>query len=146
VRFDIGKAKPSKPLEGFIPNPKLKLLDQVSEVMRFKHYSMRTETTYREWIRRFILFHGKRHPREMGAAEVGSFLSRTAVARQEASSTQNQDVGSWLYCDNIPEGTTDGRYGLGRPFGTLASFAQRPNFEKLGYSQTSLRRCEKINP
>jgi hypothetical protein len=53
--FYIGNAKASRPREGFIPNPKLKLLDQVSEVMRFKHYSIRTETTYREWIKRFIL-------------------------------------------------------------------------------------------
>ena len=65
MRFDIGKAKASRPREGFIPNPKLKLLDQVSEVMRFKHYSLRTERTYREWIKRYIFFHGKRHPREM---------------------------------------------------------------------------------
>ena len=48
----IGKAKASRPREGFIPNPKLKLLDQVSEAMRFKHYSLRTERTYREWIKR----------------------------------------------------------------------------------------------
>ena len=60
---------------GFIPNPKLKLLEQVSEVMRFKHYSIRTETTYREWIKRFIFFHGQQHPREMGALEVERFLS-----------------------------------------------------------------------
>src|SRR6516162_7706379 len=75
VRLHIGKAKASGPLDGFIPNPKLKLLDQLSEVMRFRHYSLRTETTYREWIKRFILFHGKRHPREMGAPEVQRFLS-----------------------------------------------------------------------
>ena len=68
--FHIGTGKASTPREGFIPNPKLKLLDQVSEVMRFKHYSFRTATTYREWIKRFIFFHGKRHPREMGAPEV----------------------------------------------------------------------------
>ena len=49
---NIENAKASKPLEKFIPNPKLKLLDQVSEVMRFKHYSIRTETCYRDWIKR----------------------------------------------------------------------------------------------
>jgi|SRR5271169_7198334 len=86
----IGRAKASRPREGFIPNPKLKLLEQVSEVMRFKHYSISTETTYREWIKRFILFHGKRHPREMGAAEVERFLSDLAVRRKVAASTQNQ--------------------------------------------------------
>jgi hypothetical protein len=75
----IGEAKASRPREGFIPNPKLKLLDRVSEVMRFKHYSLRTETTYWEWIRRFILFHGKPHPRETGPSEVERFLSNLAV-------------------------------------------------------------------
>ena len=64
--LNVGKAKAATLPEGFIPNPKLKLLEQDSEVMRFKHYSIRTETTYREWIKRFIFFHGKRHPREMG--------------------------------------------------------------------------------
>ncbi len=74
----------------FIPNPKLRLLDQVSEVMRFKHYSLRTERTYRDWIRRYILFYGKRHPKEMGAEEVERFLSDLATAHQVAASTQNQ--------------------------------------------------------
>jgi site-specific recombinase XerD len=97
VRLHIGKAKASGPLDGFIPNPKLKLLDQVSEVMRFKHYSIRTERTYREWIKRFILFHGKRHPREMGAPEVERFLSDLAVKRQVAASTQNQAFNALLF-------------------------------------------------
>lgn len=52
MRFNIRNTP-----EGFVTNPKLKLLDQVSEVMRFKHYSLVTEVTYREWIKRFILFH-----------------------------------------------------------------------------------------
>ena len=58
--------------------------------MRFKHYSIRTETSYREWIKRFILFHGKRHPREMGSAEISRFLSDLAVRGKVAASTQNQ--------------------------------------------------------
>src|SRR5438034_9768081 len=97
--FAIGKAKASVPGEGcgFIPNPKLKLLDQVSEVMRFKHYSLRTETTYREWIKRYILFHGRRHPRDMGPAEVSSFLSDLAVTRRVAASTQNQAFNALLF-------------------------------------------------
>jgi hypothetical protein len=80
-----------------MPNPKLKLLEQVSEVMRFKHYSLRTETTYREWIRRYILFHGKRHPREMGAVAVERFLSDLAVRRKVAASTQNQAFNALLF-------------------------------------------------
>jgi len=99
VRFNIGNAKTSRPQEGFIPNPKLKLklLDQLSEVMRFKHYSLRTERTYREWIKRFILFHGKGHPREMGAVEVGRFLSDLAVHHHVAASTQNQAFNALLF-------------------------------------------------
>ncbi len=58
--------------------------------MRTAHYSRRTEDTYCEWIRRFILFHGKRHPREMGEGEVGAFLSHLAVERNVSASTQNQ--------------------------------------------------------
>jgi site-specific recombinase XerD len=97
VRFNIADAKASRPPEGFIPNLKLKLLDQVSEVMRFKHYSLRTEQTYRDWIKRFILFHGKRHPRDMGAIEVGSFLSDLAVRRHVAASTQNQALNALVF-------------------------------------------------
>jgi hypothetical protein len=50
-----------------------RLLDRVRERIRFKHYSLRTEDAYVQWIKRFILFHGKRHPAEMGAAEVEAF-------------------------------------------------------------------------
>ena len=66
-------------MERIIPNPKARLLDQVREVMRLKHYSLRTEQTYLEWIKRFIFFHQKRHPREMGAPEVKAFLTDLAV-------------------------------------------------------------------
>ena len=52
--FNVEKGKAYPAPEGFLPNPRLRLLDQVSEVMRFKHYSIRTERTYREWIRRFV--------------------------------------------------------------------------------------------
>jgi len=65
--------------------------------MRFKHYSIRTEATYRDWIKRFIFFHGKRHPREMGAFEVERFLSDLAVNRKVASSTQNQAFNALLF-------------------------------------------------
>jgi len=70
---------------GFIPNAKLKLLEQVREVTRFKHDSLRTGTTYRQWIKRFVFFHGKWHPREMGALEVETFLSDLAVTRYVAA-------------------------------------------------------------
>jgi len=56
------------------PAPERKLLDQVRDAIRTKHYSLRTEKTYVDWIRRFILFHNKRHPREMGVPEVQAFI------------------------------------------------------------------------
>jgi hypothetical protein len=61
-----------------IPHPH-KLLEQVADRLRVKHYSLRTEKTYVDWIKRFIWFHGKRHPKEMGAPEVEAFLSHLAV-------------------------------------------------------------------
>ena len=59
------------------PRPK-KLLDQVRDAVRLKHYSYRTEQTYVQWIRRYILFHGKRHPQEMGVPEIAAFLTHPA--------------------------------------------------------------------
>ena len=60
---------------------KPKLLDTVRSALRSRHYSRRTEASYTAWIRRFILFHGKRHPREMGALEINSFLTHLATGR-----------------------------------------------------------------
>ena len=78
-------------------SPKKKLLDQVREKLRLKHYSFRTEGTYTSWIKRFILFHGKRHPAEMGAREIEAFLSHLAVNRRVAASTQNQAFNAILF-------------------------------------------------
>jgi integron integrase len=66
------------------------LLDQVREAIRTRHYSVRTEEAYVSWIKRFIFFHGKRHPLEMGEAEITRFLSALAVHGQVSASTQNQ--------------------------------------------------------
>jgi len=74
-----------------------RLLDQVRAALRLRHYSRRTETSYVNWIRRYILFHGKRHPREMGHREVEAFLSSLAVERNVAASTQNQALASILF-------------------------------------------------
>ncbi len=74
-----------------------KLLDQVRGQLRVKHYSLRTETQYIQWIRRFILFHGKRHPRELGAAEVEAFLTHLATDGNVAASTQNQALSALLF-------------------------------------------------
>lgn len=74
-----------------------KLLDQVRGKIRLKHYSLRTEQAYSDWIRRFIRFHDKRHPREMGAAEVEAFLTHLAVEGKVAASTQNQAKSALLF-------------------------------------------------
>jgi site-specific recombinase XerD len=74
-----------------------RLLDRVRAVIRARHYSRRTEKAYAAWIRRFILFHGKRHPTEMGAAEVTQFLSALVVDKDVAASTQNQALSAILF-------------------------------------------------
>lgn len=74
-----------------------KLLDQVRERLRLKHYSIRTEQQYVQWVRRFILFHDKRHPRDMGAAEVEAFLTHLAVEGRVAAATQNQALSALLF-------------------------------------------------
>lgn len=74
-----------------------KLLDRVREVMRFKHYSLRTEVTYCDWIERFIRFHGMRHPSDMREAEVGEFLTHLAVNGKVSASTQNQALSALLF-------------------------------------------------
>ena len=67
-----------------------KLLDQVRDIIRFKQYSIRTEQAYVSWIKRYIIFHKKRHPREMGKPEIEEFLTNLAVNLRVSSSTQNQ--------------------------------------------------------
>lgn len=76
---------------------KPRLLDQVRERCRVKHYSIRTEKRYCDWIRRFILFHGKRHPSVMGKSEIEAFLTHLAVDGNVAASTQNQALAAILF-------------------------------------------------
>jgi integron integrase len=86
------------PILGSQPEPdKPKLLDRVRDVMRRKHYSIRTEQSYIDWIRRFILFHGKRHPLEMREQEVTAFLTHLARDGGVAASTQNQALSALLF-------------------------------------------------
>ena len=66
-----------------------KLLEQMRDVMRLKHYSFRTEATYCDWVERFVRFHRLRHPRDMGETEISEFLTYLARARNVAASTQN---------------------------------------------------------
>jgi len=74
-----------------------KLLDQVRQRLRAKHYSIRTETQYVQWIRRFIFYHNKRHPIEMGAKEVEAFLTHLATEGRVSASTQNQALAALLF-------------------------------------------------
>jgi site-specific recombinase XerD len=69
----------------------------VREAIRLKHYSYKTEQTYVDWVYRFILFHGKRHPKDMGASEIEAFLTHLAVQRHVAASTQNQALCAFIF-------------------------------------------------
>jgi integron integrase len=99
--------------------PKTKLLDQVRDAIRLRHLSLRTEEAYLGWIRRFILFHHKRHPNDMGAEEVQVFLSHLAVHAQVAASTQNVALNALLFLY---------RYVLHQPWPELGpiAHAKRP--------------------
>jgi len=90
--YDKGKRED---FEGSTRRPKL--LESVRAAIETRHYSRRTEETYIQWIKRFIIFSGKRHPRELGAQEVTAFLSHLAVAGHVAASTQNQALAALLF-------------------------------------------------
>jgi integrase len=77
--------------------PKKKLLDLVREAIERKHYSKRTEEAYIHWIKRYIFFHNKRHPLEMGNQEIEAFLTHLAVKKQVSASTQNQAFSALLF-------------------------------------------------
>ncbi len=82
----------------FIPNPELKLMDQVRETLRYYHYARSTEKTYCQWILRYIYFYEKkRHPKEMGAREVERFLSHLASSENVAASTQRQALNALVF-------------------------------------------------
>ncbi|HKP48126.1 MAG TPA: integron integrase [Pyrinomonadaceae bacterium] len=74
-----------------------KLLEQVRDIARFRHLSLRTEETYRNWIKRYILFHGKQHPRDLDAEAVRAFLTHLAVNDHVSASTQNQAFNALLF-------------------------------------------------
>lgn len=77
--------------------PEPKLLDKVRTELRSKHYSRKTETAYTNWIKRFVLFHNKRHPKDMGAEEIKAFINNLADEHQVSSSTQNQALQGILF-------------------------------------------------
>ena len=82
----------------FRPDPKLRLMDQVRQVLRYHHYAYRTEQTYCDWIMRYIRYHGgKTHPRNMGKKEIEAFLSHLAVQQKVAASTQRQALNAIVF-------------------------------------------------
>jgi integron integrase len=82
----------------FKPNPKLQLMDQVRQVLRYHHYSYRTEQTYCDWIIRFVKFHrNQKHPKDMGKTEIEAFLSHLATHRKVAASTQRQALNALVF-------------------------------------------------
>ena len=89
-------APPNSPDKNTATQPP-RLLDQVRDKLRVKHYSIRTEQTYVDWIKRYIFFHGKRHPKDMGAPDVEAFLTHLAVAGKVSASTQNQAKSALLF-------------------------------------------------
>jgi integron integrase len=99
--------------------PKTKLLDQMRAVLRLKHMSFRTEEVYVSWVRRFILFHDKRHPKDMGAEEIRAFLIHLAVQDKVAASTQNGALNALVFLY---------RHVLKQPFPDLGELerAKRP--------------------
>lgn len=90
----IARGSPQKP-EAAAAKPRL--LDQVRQAIRARHDSKRTEKTYLEWIKRFIFFHGKRHPLEMSEPEINQFLTDLAVNKKVSASTQNQALSAILF-------------------------------------------------
>lgn len=82
------------------PQPPVRLLDRVRQRIRLKGYSIRTERSYSQWIKRFIFFHNKRHPRDMGKMEIEAFLSDLSINRNVAASTQNQAFNALLFLYN----------------------------------------------
>jgi integrase len=79
------------------PDATPRLLEGLCATIRMRHYSLRTERTYSHWVRRFVVFHGMRHPRDMGAPEVTAFLTALATERHVAASTQNQALSAILF-------------------------------------------------
>jgi integron integrase len=123
----ITEQRRQRPLGRLQPNPKLPLRQQVHEVMRFFHYSQRTEATYWQWIVRFLRFHRKvgdsqssslrgwRHPRDLGAAEVSAYLTHLATAQKVSAATQNQALNAvvFLYSEVLHQ-----------PLGEVGEFAR----------------------
>lgn len=86
-----------KPSLSLVRDNKLKLLDQLRESLRARHYSRRTEQSYCHWVKRFIRFHNVRYPEEMDETEIKTFLTHLAVKEKVSTSTQNQALSALLF-------------------------------------------------
>src|SRR5262249_10850503 len=84
------------PVAGLAPTAS-PFLNRCHEILRVRHYALRTEECYVQWIKKFILFHGKRHPQDLGAPEIEAFLTHLAVDEEVAASTQNQALNALLF-------------------------------------------------
>ena len=105
-----------------VPPPTPKLLDQVRNAIRVRHYSIRTEHTYIQWIRDFILYQDRRHPRDMGVAEINAWLTHLAVDRNVAASTQNQALCAIIFLYRVV---------LDRKIGSLGEVVRAKKPERL---------------
>jgi len=108
-----------------------RLLDQISIVCRRRHFSVKTEQAYRYWTRQFVLFHGKRHPKERGPTEVEAFLNHLAVERRVAASTQAQALNGIVFLYE---------HVLGRPLGQMADLKRVQRRERVPVVLT----CEEV--
>lgn len=93
----MASTNPLPSIQSQSPTGQPKLLDRVRSALRVRHYSLRTEEAYIHWIKRYIFFHNKRHPQEMGEKEIGSFLNHLAEKESVAASTQNQALCALLF-------------------------------------------------
>jgi hypothetical protein len=131
---------------------KAKLLDQVRDVIRRKHYSIRTEQAYVDWIKRFIIYHNKRHPAEMTEEQVAQFLTHLARNLNVAASTQNQALSAllFLYKEVLEAGNRVARESRARekagkttggshPFGGERNF-RPPSWHTQAYGRFTLRK------
>src|SRR4029453_17573443 len=91
------RESPERPSVAVATTGAPKLLDRVRQTVRAKHYSRRTESAYVDWIRRYVLFHRKRHPSEMGAPEIADFLTWLATNRRVHALTQSQSLSALLF-------------------------------------------------
>lgn len=125
--------KPTFSAPGVAGDRPKQLLERVREVLRLNHYAIRTEEAYVHWIRRFVLFHGKRHPREMGAPEVEDFLTDLATAGNVGVSTQKQALNAIAFLYNRV---------LQQPFGALAHLesTKRPQRQPLVLTKAEIDR------